>query len=36
MIGTKPARSTLDRAFFSLVTRGWDPRRIDNYEANLR
>jgi hypothetical protein len=36
MIGTKPARSTLDRAFFALVTRGWDPRRIDNYETNLR
>ena len=36
MNGTKPAPSTLDRAFFALVTRGWDPNRIDNYETNLR
>ena len=28
--------SPLDRAFFALITRGWDTRRINNYEASLR
>jgi hypothetical protein len=32
----RPARSALDRAFFALVTRGWDARKIDGYEASLR
>jgi hypothetical protein len=31
-----PARSALDRAFFALVTRGWDARKINGYEASLR
>ena len=31
-----PARWALDRAFFALVTRGWDARKIDGYEASLR
>jgi len=36
MSPAKPAGSTLDRAFFSFLTRGWDPRRIDDYEKSLR
>lgn len=36
MTSTKTARSALDRAVFALVTRGWDARKIDNYEATLR
>ena len=36
MTPSKPARSPLDRAFFALVTRGWDAGKIDNYEENLR
>ena len=30
MTGMKPARSPLDRAFFAMVRRGWDTRKIDN------
>jgi hypothetical protein len=33
---SKSARSPLDRAFFALVTRGWDAGRIKNYEESLR
>lgn len=29
-------RSTLDRAFFALVTRGWDDRRIAGYRGTLK
>lgn len=29
-------RSPLDRAFFALVTRGWDTRRIASYRGQLR
>jgi hypothetical protein len=29
-------RSPLDRAFFSLVTRGWDMRRITSYRQQLQ
>src|SRR6516165_8670044 len=36
MSSLKPWRSALDRAFFALGTRGWDARKIDGYEANLR
>ena len=36
MTAMKPARSPIDRAFFALVTRGWAPARIDNYEETLR
>src|SRR6476661_9531551 len=36
MSSLRPARSALDRAFFALVTRGWDARKIDGYEASLR
>jgi hypothetical protein len=36
MTTSTPARSPLDRAFFALVTRGWDANRIKNYEDNLR
>jgi len=36
MSAPEPARSPLDRAFFALVTRGWDARKIENYEAGLR
>ena len=36
MTAMKPARSPIDRAFFALVMRGWDPARIDNYEETLR
>ena len=32
----KSASSPLDRAFFALVTRGWDASRINNYEESLR
>ena len=32
----KSASSPLDRAFFALVTRGWDVGRINNYEESLR
>src|SRR5262249_46259930 len=32
----KSASSPLDRAFFALVTRGWDAGRINNYEESLR
>lgn len=28
--------SPLDRAFFALVTRGWDSRKIAGYESTLR
>jgi hypothetical protein len=35
MSSLQPVRSALDRAFFALVTRGWDARRIAGYEANL-
>lgn len=28
--------SPLDRAFFALVTRGWDARKIASYESTLR
>jgi hypothetical protein len=33
---SKSASSPLDRAFFALVTRGWDASRIKNYEESLR
>ena len=36
MTPSKSARSPLDRAFFALVTRGWDSGRINNYEESLR
>ena len=36
MTAMKPARSPIDRAFFALVMRGWDPARINNYEETLR
>jgi hypothetical protein len=36
MTTSTPARSPLDRAFFALVTRGWDASRTKNYEDNLR
>ena len=36
MTPSKPATSRLDRAFFALVTRGWDSGKIDNYEESLR
>jgi len=36
MSSLRPARSALDRAFFALVTRGWDARKINGYEASLR
>jgi hypothetical protein len=36
MTATKPARSPLDRAFFALVTRSWNARKIASYEATLR
>jgi hypothetical protein len=36
MNANSPERSTLDRAFFALITRGWDARKIANYEASLR
>jgi hypothetical protein len=36
MSALKPARSALDRAFFALVTRGWNAPKIANYEAGLR
>ncbi len=36
MSAAKPAGSTLDRAFFAFLTRGWGPRRIDDYERGLR
>ncbi|MGB8569458.1 MAG: hypothetical protein WCD78_11600, partial [Pseudolabrys sp.] len=36
MTTSTPARSPLDRAFFALVTRGWDSGRINNYEESLR
>ena len=32
----KSASSPLDRAFFALVTRGWDAGRIKDYEESLR
>ena len=32
----KSGSSPLDRAFFALVTRGWDAGRINNYEESLR
>src|SRR5262245_35220378 len=32
----RSASSPLDRAFFALVTRGWDAGRINNYEESLR
>lgn len=36
MRAMKPAGSPIDRAFFALVTRGWNTRKLANYEANLR
>jgi hypothetical protein len=36
MSSLRPARSALDRILFALVTRGWDARKIDGYEAGLR
>jgi len=36
MRAMKPAGSPIDRAFFALVTRGWNTRKIATYEANLR
>ena len=36
MTPSKPASSRLDRAFFALVTRGWDSGKIHNYEESLR
>jgi len=36
MSALKPARSALDRAFFALVTRGWNARKIQHYEDILR
>ena len=36
MTPSKSASSPLDRAFFALVTRGWDASRIKNYEESLR
>jgi len=36
MSSLRPARSALDRVLFALVTRGWDARKIDGYEAGLR
>jgi hypothetical protein len=36
MSAAKPAGSTIDRAFFALLTRGWGPRKIDDYEKGLR
>ncbi|HEY7231125.1 MAG TPA: hypothetical protein VH558_12205 [Pseudolabrys sp.] len=34
---TAPQRpSTLDRAVFALVTRGWDSRKLASYESTLR
>jgi hypothetical protein len=35
MSSLRPTRSAFDRALFALVTRGWDARRIDGYEASL-
>jgi hypothetical protein len=32
----RSTRSALDRFFFAVVTRGWDARSINNYEASLR
>lgn len=29
-------RSPLDRAFFAIVTRGWDSRRIETYRGQLK
>lgn len=29
-------RSPLDRAFFAIVTRGWDNRRIETYRGTLK
>jgi hypothetical protein len=34
--GNTEHRSPVDRAFFALVTRGWDRRRIDGYSALLK
>jgi hypothetical protein len=36
MTATKSMRSSIDRAFFALVTHGWGARRIANYEEILR
>jgi hypothetical protein len=33
---TAPQSSPLDRAFFALVTRGWDTRKIAGYESIIR
>ena len=35
-LATPPRRSSLDRAIFALVTRGWDKHKIATYEATLR